>query len=119
MPRNQIIGIDLLESSDDLLDVLVGERRYNMEAADHRVHFLDAGCDLRLPDRIDHAAMTTGGQHDEAFAFDDEVRSDLVLEIIGNEGAGVLCRRNFIGETPEPVDNPNFLVTWPQRFFET
>src|SRR3981081_2533460 len=119
MPRNQIIGIDLLECSDDLLHVFVGQRRHNMEAADYRMHFLDAGRDLRLPDRIDHAAMTAGGQHDKTFSSDDEVRSDLVLEIIENEAAGVLCRRNFVGETPEPVDDPDLLAGWPQRCFET
>ena len=92
MPRNQIIGIDVLEGSDDLLDVLISQRRHNMEAADYRMHFLDAGRDLRLPDRIDYTAMTAGGQHDETLVFDGEVRSDLMLEIIENEAAGVLCR---------------------------
>ena len=83
------------------------------------MHFLDAGSGLRLLDCVDHTAMTAGGQHDETFAFDDEVRSNLVLEFIGNEAAGVLCRRNFVRGTPEPVDDPDLLAAWPQRFFET
>ena len=74
---------------------------------------LDAGSGLRLLDRVDHTAMTAGCQHDETFAFDDEVRSDLVLEIIENEASGVLCRRNFVRETPELVDDPDLLVAWP------
>ena len=119
MPRNQIIGIDLLEGGDHLPNVLVGQWRHDVEAANDRVHFLDAGSGLRLLDCVDHTAMTAGGQHDETFAFDDKVRSNLVLEIIGNEAAGVLCRRNFVRETPEPVDDPDLLAAWPQRFFET
>jgi hypothetical protein len=62
--------------------------------------------------------MTAGGQHDETFAFDNKVRSNLVFEIIGNEAAGVLCRRNVVRETPEPADDPDPLAAWPQRFFE-
>src|SRR3981189_1554476 len=101
------------------MHVLVSQWWHNMEAADHRMHLLDTRRDPRLPDRIDHAAMTARGQHDETSAFDHEVRPDLVLEIIENEVAGVLCRRNFFGETPEPVDDPDLLAAWPQRIFET
>ena len=119
MPRNQIIGIDLLESCDHLPNVLVGQWRHDVEAADDRVHFLNAGSGLRLLDCVDHTAMTAGGKDDETFAFDDEVRSNLVLEIIGNEAAGVLCRRNFVRETPEPVDDPDLLAAWPQRFLRS
>src|SRR6202051_3810211 len=71
------------------------------------------------PDRIDHAAMTAGRQHDETFSFDDEVRSDLVLEIVGNEAAGVLRRGKFVGKTPEPGNDPDLLASWSQRLFET
>jgi hypothetical protein len=35
---------------------------------------------LRLPDRIDDAAMAAGGENDQTLALDDEVGADLVLE---------------------------------------
>src|SRR5512133_2330206 len=40
--RYQIIDIDLLERRDDLPDVIVAQRRHDVEAADERMHLLDA-----------------------------------------------------------------------------
>src|SRR5215472_2504951 len=56
MARYQIIRIDLLKSRDDLPDVLVGQRRHHVEAANDRMDLLDAGSGLCLSDRIDDAA---------------------------------------------------------------
>ena len=53
-----------------------------MKAADDRMYFLNAAGGLRLFDRIDDATVTAGGDYDQTFAFDHEVRSDLVLKII-------------------------------------
>ena len=92
MTGNQVIRIDLLQRRDDLSDVVVVERRNDMKAADDGMHLLEAGRDLRLPDRIDNAAMATGGEDYQTFALDDEVGGDLVLEIVWNECASVLRR---------------------------
>src|SRR5262249_56049717 len=85
MARYQIIRIDLLKSRDDLPDVLVGQRRHDVEAANDRMDLLDAGSGLCLSDCIDDAAMTAGCQHDQSLASDDEVGSDPMLTIIPNE----------------------------------
>src|SRR3954451_2623659 len=61
MARYQIVGIDLLESRNDLLNVLVGQRWHDVKAADDRMYFLDAGGRLRLFDCIDDATVTAGG----------------------------------------------------------
>ena len=106
MTGYQIIGIDFLESCDDLPNVVVGQWRHDVETADDRMDLLDAGSSLCLPDCIDDAAVTAGCQHDQSLASDDEVRSDLVLKIIGNEAAGIFCRRNLLRETSESVDDP-------------
>src|SRR5215813_1265894 len=110
MARYQIIRIDLLKSRDDLPDVLVGQRRHDVEAANDRMDLLDAGSGLCLSDCIDDAAMTAGCQHDQSLASDDEVRSDLVLKIIGNEAAGIFCRRNLLRETSKTVDDADLLA---------
>src|SRR5262245_35911020 len=110
MARYQIIRVDLLKSRDDLPDVLVGQRRHDVEAANDRMDLLNAGSGLRLSDCIDDAAMTAGCQHDQSLTSDDEVRSDLVLKIIGNEAAGIFCRRNLLRETSETVDDADLLA---------
>jgi hypothetical protein len=115
MARDQMIRIDLLKSRDDLPDVLVAQRRHDVEAANDRMDFLDAGSGLCLSDCIDDAAMTAGCQHDQSLASDDEVRSDLVLKIIGNEAAGIFCRRNLLRETSETVDDPDLLAARSQK----
>ena len=55
MARYQIIRIDLLKSHDDLPDVIVGQRRHDVEAANDRMDLLDAGNALCLSDCIDDA----------------------------------------------------------------
>ena len=57
MAGDQVIRIDLLQGRDDLSNVVVVERRNDMEATDNGMHLLEAGRDLRLLDRIDDAAM--------------------------------------------------------------
>src|SRR5262249_22038876 len=44
---------------------------------------------------------------------------DLVLKIIGNEAAGIFCRRNLLRETSETVDDPDLLAARSQRRLET
>src|SRR5256886_13621386 len=107
MARYQIIRIDLLKSRDDLPDILVGQRRHDVEAANDRMDLLDTGSGLCLSDCIDDAAMTAGCQHDQSLAPDDAVRSDLVLKIIRNEAAGIFFRRNLPPETSETVADPD------------
>jgi hypothetical protein len=87
----QIIRIHVFEGRNDLPNVLVGQRWHDVKAADDRMYFLDAGGGLRLLDCIDDATVTAGGDHDQTFAFDHEVRSDLVLKIIRNKAAGIFC----------------------------
>src|SRR4029450_6313826 len=113
MTGYQIIGIDLLESCDDLPNVVVGQWRHDVETANDRMHLLDAGSGLCLPDCVDDAAVTSGCQHDQSLASDDEVRSDLMLEIIGNETTSIFCRRNLLREAPETVDDADLLAAWP------
>ncbi len=90
-----------------------------MEAADERMDLLDAGSRLCLLDRIDDAAVTAGRQHDQSLAFDEEVRRDLMLEVIGNEGAGIFRGRNLLREASETVDDAHLLAAWAQWFLET
>jgi len=64
MAGDQVIRIDVLQGRNDLLDVGVVERRNDMETTDNSMHLLEAGHGLRLPDRIDDAAMAAGGEND-------------------------------------------------------
>ena len=89
MTGDQIIRIDLLQDRDNLPNVGVVERRNDMETTDDGMHFLNAGRDLRLPNRINDAAMAAGGENNQILALDDEVGADLVLKIVRNEGTGV------------------------------
>ena len=91
MTWNQIIRIHVFEGRNDLPNVIVGQRWQDVKAADDRVYFLDAGGGLRLFDCIDDATVTVGGDYHQTFAFDHEVRSDLVLKIIRNKAAGIFC----------------------------
>src|SRR5439155_1666114 len=63
--RDHYVGVELLDLGDDLGEVIL-RRRPEMEAADDRVHLLDARDLLRLLDRIDDADMAAGRDHDEA-----------------------------------------------------
>src|ERR1044072_6661662 len=80
MARNQIIRIHVFEGCNDFPNILVAQRWHDVKTADDRMYSLDAGGSLRLFDRIDDAAVTAGGEYDQTFAFDHEVRCDLVLE---------------------------------------
>jgi hypothetical protein len=73
MAGNQVIRIDLLQGRDDLSNVVVVERWNDMEATDNGMHLLETGYDLRLPDRVDDAAMAARRQNDQTLALDDEV----------------------------------------------
>ena len=92
MAGYQIIRIDLLEGCDDLPNVLVGQRRHDVETTNNSMHLLDAGSGLCLFDRIDDATVTAGCQHNQSLTFDNEVRTDLMLKIIRNEITGIFCR---------------------------
>src|SRR5450830_568343 len=82
MAWDQVIRIDLLHGRKDMSDVVVVERRNDMEATDDGMHLLEAGRDLRLPDRVNDPAMAAGGENYETLALDDEVGADLVLKIV-------------------------------------
>src|SRR6516162_3232439 len=116
MARYQIIRIDLLEGCDDFMNVIVGQWRYDVEPTNDRMHLLDAGSGLCLPDRIDDATVTARCQHDQSLAFYDEVRTDLMLKIIGDEVTGIFCRRNVLWKTSKTVDDPDLLAAWWHRF---
>ncbi len=92
MAGDQVFRIDLFQSRDDLSDVGVIERRNDMEAANHGMDLPDARHGLGLPDRVDDAAMASGGENYQTLTLDDKVGTDFVLKIVGNDGAGVLCR---------------------------
>src|SRR5258708_22881591 len=110
---------DPVDSWDDLKNLPVRQRRHDGETADDRMYLLDAGSGLCLPDCIDDAAVTAGCQHDQSLASDDEVRSDLMLKIIGDEAAGIFRRRNLLRETSETVGDPDLLTARSQRFLQT
>jgi hypothetical protein len=67
MARYQIIRIDLLESRNDLPNVVVGQGGHDVKAADNRMYFPDAGSGLRLLDCIDDATVTAGSHYDKTF----------------------------------------------------
>jgi hypothetical protein len=119
MTRYQIIRIDFLESCDDLLNVLVGQWRHDVETANDRMDLLDTGSGLCLPDCIYDTAVTAGCQHDQSLASDDEVSSDFMLEIVGNETTGIFCRRNLFREASETADNSDLLPARPEWPLET
>src|SRR5262245_47651054 len=110
MAGYQIIRVDLLEGCDDLPNVLVGQWRHDVESADHRMHFLDAGSGLCLIDCINNAAVTAGCQHHQSLAFDYAVSADLMLEIIENEISGILCCRDLLWKTSETADDADLLA---------
>ena len=106
----QIIRIDLLEGCDDFMNVVVGQWRHDVEPTNDRMHLLDAGSSLCLPDRIDDATVTARCQHDQSLASYNEVRTDLMLKIIGDEVTGIFCRRKVLWKTSETVDDPDLLA---------
>src|SRR5262249_33278009 len=65
MRRDQDIWIDFLECFNCLADVVVAERRHDMEAPDDGVHLVDAGYFLSLLDGVNHAAMAARCQNDQ------------------------------------------------------
>src|ERR1700716_2397807 len=119
MARYQVIGVDLLERRDDLSNIRVGQWRHDVEAAHDRMHFLDAGSGLRLLDRVDDAAVTAGGEDDQALSLDDEIRSDLMVEIIDDKAAGIFRRRDLVRETSETIHDPGLLAARLQRLLKT
>ena len=77
----------------------------DMEAANDGVHLVDARHFLSLFDSIDDAAMAARGQNDEALAFDQIGGADLVVEVVGDVGAGVLSRRHFLREAAKAIES--------------
>src|SRR5262249_46288802 len=103
---------------DCLADVVVAKRRHDMKTADDGVHLVDPGHLLSLLDGVDHAAMATRCQDDQTLALDKIVGCDLMIEIIGDIGTGVLRPGHFLWETAETIENANNLASWQQRLFE-
>jgi hypothetical protein len=62
--------------------------------------------------------MATRGQDDETLSFDKIVGCYLMIEIVGDIGAGVLRRRHFLRETAETIENADNLAGWQQRLLE-
>ena len=90
-----------------------------MEAADHRVHLLHAGCGLGLSDGVDDSAVAARGHDDQSLALEHEVGPDLMLEIVRNKGSGVLRRRDLVRETAKPINDADFLCCIAKRLFES
>jgi len=108
MSQDQIVGINLLQCRNDLMNVIVVERWHDMEAADHRVHLRNPRSGLRLPYGVDDSAMAARGQHHESLVFQQEIRRNLVLEIVRDECAGILGRRDLLGKASETVHDADF-----------
>ena len=80
-----------------------------MEATDERMHFLDAGDFLRLPDRVDDADMAARGDDDEAAVLHVEAGRVLVGMLVRDDLALQLRRREMGvlgGVAAEPVLDP-------------
>ena len=60
--------------------------------------------------------MTAGRKNDKPPTPDNIVRSDLMLEIVRDEGPRILSRRHFVGEASITVDDANLLLRRPKRF---
>src|SRR5262245_37395560 len=117
--RHEVVRIDLLECRDHLPEVVVVQRWNEMEAADHRVYVLYAGCGLGLSARVDDSAVAARGHDDQSLVLEHEVGPDLMLEIIWNKGSGVLCRGDFVRETAKPINDADFLCCIAKRLFES
>src|SRR5262249_3490676 len=89
-----------------------------MEAANHSMYLLNTGCGLRLLDCVDDAAVAARCQHHQTFAFEQEIGSDLMLEIIGYKFSGVLRRCDLLGEAPEAIHDTDFLCCVSKRPFK-
>ena len=116
--RDEPVGVHLAESRDGLAAIVVAERRHDMEAADDGVHLVDAGDRLSLLHRVDDAAVAARGQHDEPLALHHVCGRDLVVEIVRDIIADVLCRRHLFREAAEAVEDADDLLRRPQRLFE-
>ena len=81
MQRHEIIGADLPYGRQGFSQILrrVGRK---VEAADDRVHFLDAGDLLRLSHRIDHPAVTAGRENNQPPVPEIEGGCDLMVELV-------------------------------------
>src|SRR6516162_2698417 len=73
MARYQVTRIDLLQVRDYLSRIIVVQWWNDVKTADNRMDLLEPRRSLRLPNRIDDAAMAAGGKNYQAPAFDDEV----------------------------------------------
>ena len=58
---------------------------------------------MRLPYGVDDPTMAARGQYDESLALEEEIRCDLVLEIVGDECAGILGRQDLVRLVREPA----------------
>ena len=81
MQRHEIIGANLLYGRQGFSQILrrVGRK---VEAADDRMHFLDAGDLLRLSHRIDDPAVTAGRENDQPPVLEIEGGCDLMVELV-------------------------------------
>ncbi len=93
---NDIVDIDIAERHDRVAHIvfLIGGE---VESADHRMNFLNARSRLGLFDRVDHPAMTAGGQYDQPASFQIERGSDLMPELVRDDSLGPLVLRKPLG----------------------
>src|SRR5262249_11945621 len=89
-----------------------------MEAAKHSMYLLYAGRGLCLLDCVDDAAVAARCLHHQTFAFEQEIGSDLMLEIIGYEFSGVLRRGDLLREATEAIHDTNFLCCVSKWLFK-
>src|SRR5262245_20378654 len=119
MGRHEIVRIDLLEGCDDLPEVIIRQRRNEMEAADHCVNLLYARCGLSLLDSIDDATMAAGRKNHQSLASQQEIGPDLMLEVVRDERSSVFRCRYFVREAAEAIHDADFLCRIAKGPFES
>src|SRR5262249_15053423 len=111
MPGDQIIRIDPPEFLDGFADVVVTQRRNDMKSADHGMDFIYSGCGDGLADGIDHTAVATRCQYNQAPVLNQKSGSNLVVKIVGNVVTGIFDCRHFLWKTAEAIENTDDLRT--------
>lgn len=80
--RDNVSRVYLRELRNGLTRFSVGPWTNEVEAADHRMNFVDARDVLSSSDRIYDAAMTAGSNDDQSEVFDDKASSEFMLAVI-------------------------------------
>src|SRR5262245_30908441 len=102
MHRHDNVRVELLDLADYLLEV-VGRCRTKMEAADDRMHLLDAGHFLRLPRRVHDPDMAAGADNHQPAVLHVETGGVLVQMLVRHDLALQLGRRVMAGVAAEPI----------------